>query len=268
MASVLERTRETLDGFDRQEYDINGVKTVVYAAGQGRPLVFLHGSGTFPGFAFARRWAENRRVIIPYHPGFGESGDDDRIDGMQDYVLHYLDLFETLGLDRFDLVGFSFGGWMAAEFAVQHHHRIGKLVLVAPAGLVVKDPPATDLFTIPPAELPSYLATNPAALAPFLPEGHDLEFLTLRYRETTAVARLIWERASGNPKLAQWLHRVKVPTLLLWGDQDRVRPAAHAEHWRSLLPDARIEIVPATGHLLFEDTPAAAERVTAFLDAA
>ncbi|QCI68474.1 alpha/beta fold hydrolase [Phreatobacter stygius] len=265
MGSVIDRTRETLDGFDRQELDLNGIKTVVYSAGTGKPLVFLHGSGTFPGFAFARRWTDSHRVIIPYHPGFGESGDDDRIDSMQDYVLHYLDLFDALKLDRFHLVGFSFGGWMAAEFAIAHHHRLDKLVLVAPAGLVVKDPPATDLFTIPPAQLPGYLATNPAALAPFLPEGHDIEFLTLRYRETTAVARLIWERASGNPKLAQWLHRVRVPSLLLWGEQDRVRPIAHADHWLKLLPDARIERIPGTGHLLFEDTPSAAERVTAFL---
>jgi pimeloyl-ACP methyl ester carboxylesterase len=87
MTSVLDRTKATLDGFERREVDISDIKTVVYSAGTGDPIVYLHGSGTFTGFGFARRWTDRHRVIIPYHPGYGESGDDARIDSIQDYVL-------------------------------------------------------------------------------------------------------------------------------------------------------------------------------------
>jgi pimeloyl-ACP methyl ester carboxylesterase len=265
MASVLDRTKQALDGFDRQEISISGIKTVVYSAGQGDPLVYLHGSGTFTGFGFARRWLETHRVIIPYHPGFGESCDDDRIETIHDYVLHYLDLFDLLGLERLSLVGSSLGGWIAAEIAIMQPQRLQKLVLVSPGGLMVKDLPATDLFQVQPKDLAATLVADPAVLAPFLPDGHDLDFLTLRYRETTSSARLLWERP-GNPKLAQWLHRISARTLLLWGEADRVKPIAHGEIWLSLLPHARLEIMEGVGHLPLDERPAAAKIVLGFLN--
>jgi pimeloyl-ACP methyl ester carboxylesterase len=264
VGSVIERTRETLQGFDRQEIDVNGVKTVVYSAGRGTPLVYLHGSGTFPGFSFAQRWAKSFRVFIPYHPGFGESDDDPRIESIQDYVLHYLDLFDILKIRRLNLVGSSFGGWLAAEMALTQQDRLDRLALIAPAGLVVDDPPAVDLFTIPPASLPGYLVQDPACLAPFMPTDHDLEFMTLRYRETTSTARLTWEAPSGNRKLAQWLHRIRTPTLLVWGEGDRVKPLAHGRVWNELLPNSHLEIVEKAGHLVLEEQPAAADIIARF----
>jgi pimeloyl-ACP methyl ester carboxylesterase len=109
-------------GFDRTVYDINGVKTVVLSIGSGPDVVFLHGTGTFTGFEVARIWAAHNKVIIPYHPNFGESADEAALDTIGDYVLHYIDLFDRLGLTVFDLVGFSLGGWMAAEFAICQPH--------------------------------------------------------------------------------------------------------------------------------------------------
>ena len=266
MSATLEKARGTLAGFERQELTLNGVRTVVHSAGQGRPLVFLHGAGTFTGFAYARAWTKTHRVIIPYHPGFGESGDDTRIDAIGDYALHCLDLFDALALRDIALVGYSFGGWMAAETAILQPERMAKLVLVAPAGLVVRDPPSTDLMALHPRDVPAHLMHRPERLKPFLPEGHDLEFLALRYREQTALARVVWERPSGNPKLERWLHRLRMPTLLVWGEHDRVRPAAHAARWQDGLPDARLALLPDAGHLVLEEAPQAAERIAAFLE--
>ena len=76
--------------FVREELTVDGVKTVVYSAGKGEPLVLFHGAGTVDGFDFAEQWAEKFRVIVPYHPGFGESGDDPAITEIHDYVMHYL----------------------------------------------------------------------------------------------------------------------------------------------------------------------------------
>lgn len=264
MDSVLERTRKALDGFERREIGINGVNTVVYCAGTGSPLVYLHGSGTFTGFGFARRWMASHQVIIPYHPGYGESADDDRIESVQDYVLHYLDLFDALGLETLNLVGASLGGWIASEIAVMQPKRLDKLVLVAPGGLLVDEVPSTDLFRVHPRDLASYLVSDPGILAPFFPDGHDLEFMTLRYRETTSTARLTWER-SGNPKLGQWLHRISCETLLLWGDKDRVKPPGQAEHWLKLLPNARVEMMTGVGHLPLDERADAADLVLKFL---
>jgi pimeloyl-ACP methyl ester carboxylesterase len=97
-----------------------------------------------------------------------------------------------------------------------------------------------------------------------MPEGHDIEFLTLRYRETTSSARLTWERP-GNAKLAHWLHRISTDTLLLWGEGDRVKPLAQADVWLGLLPNARLEVIRSVGHLPLDETPAAAEIVLKYL---
>src|SRR6201992_4454807 len=117
-------------GVRRAEYDINGVKTVVQSIGSGPVLVFLHGTVTFTGFEVARAWAAHHAVLIPFHPGFGDSGDSDAIDTIEDHVLHYMDLFDHLGLRSFDLAGFSLGGWLAAKFAIRQPQRGRRLVLV------------------------------------------------------------------------------------------------------------------------------------------
>ncbi|MGJ4888153.1 alpha/beta fold hydrolase [Bradyrhizobium sp. HKCCYLR20261] len=254
-----------LTGFIRSEYDINGVQTVVLQIGSGPPLVFLHGTGTFTGFEMARDWAKRHTVIIPYHAGFGESGDADAIDTIEDHTLHYMDLFDRLGLAQFDLAGFSLGGWLAAEFAIRQPYRVRKLVLVAPAGLVVPSAPAPGLFDIPPQELPAYLAHDPAAALRYFPTAPDPDFDQRLGREVTGFAKLIRDEPQGNPKLANWLHRLAMPTLVLWGAADRLRPTAQAEAWKSGLPKARVTLVPATGHLVFEETPAAAQHVLDFL---
>jgi pimeloyl-ACP methyl ester carboxylesterase len=254
-----------LAGFTRAEYDINGVRTVVHTIGSGPTLVFLHGTGTFTGFEMARDWAQRHTVIIPYHAGFGDSGDADGIDTIEDHVLHYMDLFDRLALKQFDLAGFSLGGWLAAEFAIRQPQRIRKLLLVAPAGLVVASAPAPGLFEIAPQELPGYLAYDPAAALRYFPKGPDPVFDARLGREVTGFAKLIRSDPQGNPKLAHWLHRIAIPTLILWGAEDRLRPTAQAQAWKAGLPDARVTLVPATGHLVFEETPAAAQHVTDFL---
>lgn len=260
--------RVRTDGFERHEYVVHGVRTVLYSAGQGEPLVYLHGAGTFHGFDFVRPWTDRYRVIVPYHPGFGESADDPQVDALHDYVVHYLDLFDQLGLRQFHLVGCSMGGRLAAEFAVAHAGRLRKLVLVCPAGLDVPDHPMTSLADIPPGELFSYLIKDVGAIAPFLPDGPDAAFDAMRAREGAAVGRVLRNGSLVNPKLTVWLHRVRVPTLLLWGMEDRIIPAAQAAAWAGLLPDAQVRMVPHAGHLLLDESAQARAAVKEFLHGA
>ena len=110
--------------FKKETLNINGVDTVLYAAGKGEPLLFLHGAGTFHGYEFAKPWADKFRVLHPYHPGFGESGDDPAMDTFNDYVMHYVGLLDALGIDKVHLVGFSLGGLLAAHFASQQRERV------------------------------------------------------------------------------------------------------------------------------------------------
>jgi pimeloyl-ACP methyl ester carboxylesterase len=163
--------------FERETHVINGVKTVVYTAGHGEPVVFFHGGGTVDGFDFAEPWTSKFRVIVPYHPGFGESGDEPSYTSLQDYVMHYLELFDVLKLDRFSLVGLSLGGQLAALFASQHGHRLKKLALIAPVGMIDPQNPMIDLLAVPGDQLAGMLVSDFEVLKKRLPEKPDLDFI-------------------------------------------------------------------------------------------
>ena len=251
--------------FAREEFRVNGVKVAMLTIGKGEPLVFLHGAGTFHGFDFALPWAEKYKVMIPFHPGFGESGDDASITNMHDYVMHYVELLDQLGLAKVNLVGFSLGGWMAAAFAMEHGHRINKLVLVAPAGLKVAEYPMVDIFRIPGEELPGYLVADINVILPHLPKGHDIDFIVDRYREMTSVARIMWEKPFDRG-LQRWLHRLaKVPTLIVWGDKDRLIPVGQAKTWQGLIPNSTVQTHASAGHLVLDESPDAVRGITKFL---
>jgi pimeloyl-ACP methyl ester carboxylesterase len=250
--------------FARETHTINGVKTVVYTAGQGEPVVFFHGAGTVDGFDFAEAWADRFKVIVPYHPGFGESDDDPSYTDMHDYVMHYLELFDTLRLDRFNLVGLSLGGYLAAKFASEHGHRVKKLGLIAPAGMIDPKNPMLDVLAIPGEQVPGLLVSDFEVIKRKLPEKPDLNFMGDRYREATTVARLLWERP-GDPKFMRYLHRIKMPTMIVWGDEDKIIPVQQTETWRKFIPNADIQVFKGAGHLVHLERREAVEALGRFL---
>jgi pimeloyl-ACP methyl ester carboxylesterase len=251
--------------FKRETHAVNGLKTTVLTAGRGEPLVFFHGAGLWHGINFALPWTEKFRVILPIHPGFDEADDDPAMTNANDYVMHYLDLFDTLGLDKIRLVGFSLGGWLAANFAVQQGHRVERLVLVGPAGLRGKEQPKGDLFLLPPEEIPSLLVSNFDVIKPYLPDNpKDLDFMGARYREVGTVARLWWERPYDT-KLPRYLHRLTMPTLLVWGEEDKLLPVQNAELWRRAIPKAEFQTFKRAGHLVLDENRDAVAAVQKFL---
>jgi len=250
--------------FTRDTLTIDGVKTVVYTAGQGEPLVFFHGAGTVDGYDFAEAWTDKFKVVVPYHPGFGESGDDPTFTDLHDYVMHYLELFDALKLDRFNLVGLSLGGYLAAKFASEHGHRVKKLALIAPAGMIDPKHPTIDIIATPGEQIPGLLVSNFDVIKKRLPEKPDLDFIGDRYREAGTVARLFWERP-GDKKFARYLHRIKMPTMIVWGDEDKIIPVQQSEMWRKFLPSADIKIYKGAGHLVHLEKPEAVEAVAKFL---
>jgi pimeloyl-ACP methyl ester carboxylesterase len=257
------RENEPMVDFKKETLKINGVDTVLYTAGKGEPLLFLHGAGTFHGYEFAKPWAEKFRVIHPYHPGFGESGDDPAMDTFHDYVMHYVSLLDALGIDKVHLVGFSLGGYLAAQFTSQQRQRVKTLTLVAPAGMRSAEYPTLDVLATPGDQIVGSLASNFEVLKPWLPTGPDPEFMGARYREATTLARLLWEKP-WDPKFLRYLHRIDVPTLIVWGDEDKLVPPQHAQIWKKALPNARVEIFKGAGHLVLDEKPEAASAVAAF----
>jgi len=253
------------EGFRRNEYVVDGVRTVVYSAGQGPPVLYLHGGGSWHGFEWARDWLHQFRVILPYHPGYGESADDPDVSSIDDLVVHYARLLELLGLQRFHLVGASLGGLLAAQLVLTQPGRVARLVLVSPAGLLAPEHPNLDFVAVPPADLPARFVSDPAFIAPFWPAQPDARLAALLAREAAATGRVMQGLPAAERKLRRRLPRLAVPTLVLWGERDRIVAAALAREWASLLPDARMEIVPGGGHLLLDEFPAARAAAARFL---
>lgn len=253
-----------MDQFQRETLTVNGVRIVAYTAGAGEPLLFLHGAGTFHGFEFARQWTDQYRVIVPYHPGWGESDDGAQLTDMHDYVMHYVELLDQLGIERVNLVGFSLGGYMAAKIASLYPERVRKLVLVAPAGLRDPEHPTADVLALPPEKLLPMLASDFSVVARHLPAGPDLDFMGDRYREATATAKLMWERPF-DPKMGRYAHRMRMPVLFVWGDEDALIPVQQLETWRSLVPRSEAAVFKGAGHLVLDEKPEAARAVAQFL---
>jgi pimeloyl-ACP methyl ester carboxylesterase len=252
-------------GFREERVDVNGIETAVLAAGEGEPLVYFHGAGTAFGFDHLLPLAERFRLVVPHHPGFASSADDPSIDCLHDYLLHYLDLFDLLGIEGLSLIGESMGGGLAAMFAIEQPRRIRRLVLLSPFGLYVPDHPSTDFFSIPDEEVPAHLVADMSLFAG-APVPPPPEFLADRYRESTSFARVAW-RSPYLRKLPKWLHRIDAPTLLVWGEEDRLHPVGQAPAWAELIPDADVRVFPGVGHLPVVETRQAVDAVAEFVGA-
>jgi len=253
------------EGFRRDEYLVDGVRSVVYGAGNGPPVVYFHGGGTFHGFEWARDWIDRFRVILPNHPGFGESADDPDGYSISDYLVHYTALFAALGLERFGLSGASMGGRLAAEFALMHPTKIHRLALAAPGGLVSADCPMPDFTSIPPAELPKLLAADPAFVDRFWPADADGEFLAERGREAVSSGQVMGDSNAADRKLRRRLPRLTPPTLILWGGKDHILLPGLARHWAAAIPGARVALIEEAGHLLFDESSRARAVAADFL---
>ncbi len=250
--------------YSEERLHLRGIETVVLTAGEGEPLVFLHGAGTVTGFDSLLPLAERFKLIVPFHPGFGPSADDTTVDDVHDYRRHYLDLFDELGIHDLLLAGHSMGGWIAANFAADHSKRVKRLVLAAPFGLRSEEHPTVDFFAIPGEHLLGYLAADMSVFEPHVPMPPTPEFLADRYRENTSAARLMWARPY-DLKLHRWLHRLTMPTLVLWGEADALIPPEQAPLWAELIPGAEVRTLPGVGHLMFDESREAVDALGAFV---
>lgn len=247
-------------GFSRAEYSVRGVRTVVYSIGEGPVAMYWHGRGTWHGFAWARELQSHCRILLPYHPGFGESADDPRIGSLDDYVSHYVALFDQLQLSQVPLIGASFGGFLAAHFAMAHPERVGKLILAAPFGLSSPDYPRPDYRNVPLEALPAWFVVDTALVKPFWPD----RWIERREREQASGERALAGSRTG-PPFASGLKALKTPTLILWGRSDRILPVALASLWQQSLPHAKVRIVDNAGHLLLDESAEARRELEIFL---
>jgi pimeloyl-ACP methyl ester carboxylesterase len=235
----------------------------VFEAGEGRPLVFLHGAGGLTEDspfleALARRW----RVFAPLLPGYGDSEGAEDLRDMLAVTLHSFDVVDALGLDRPILVGHSMGGMIAAEMAAVAPREVDWLGLIAPAGLWLDAHPVPDLFSKLPHELPALLFHDPEFGERMLTAGADLDdpkfleaFIIRNTRQLAMAGKLLFPIPDRG--LAERLYRIRAKTVIIWGEDDRVIPPAHGDAFCAGIAGADLIRVASAGHMIIVEQPEA-----------
>jgi pimeloyl-ACP methyl ester carboxylesterase len=237
-------------------------------AGQGRPLLFLHpGEGLQANRPWIQALARDHRVIAPHHPGFGNSSLPDWFGTVDDIAYLYLDLAKQLGLENAVLAGACFGGWIAAEMAVRDTSRFAGLVLAAPLGIKIGgilDRDIADMHSIPRAEFIRLAWADPANGAVDYASLPDTELAAIA-RSRESLALFGWKPYMHNPRLKRWLHRIDIPTQLIWGDSDGIVSTSYGTAWQGEIPAAAMTVIPDAGHFPHWEKPEEfAAAVTAF----
>jgi len=237
--------------------EIAGCRISLQRGGSGPTLMWLHGAGGGGRWTPAlARLAESYDVVAPELPGFGASDTPEWFDNIHDVGFFVLDLLKALDLRGVHLVGASLGGWVAAEAAVRSTERLASLTLVGPAGLHMKGVPRPDTFLWTDEEATRALFHDQALADAMLAVVPDDAEQDRRLKNKFATARLAWSPRWHDPHLAKWLHRIDVPTLVVWGEHDRYLPAVYAQHWAGLIPGAAVQIIADCGHAPPAEKPA------------
>ncbi len=249
---------------------VNGIRVEIIERGRGRPLLFLH-----PGIGIARQapvlelLAARALLIAPIHPGFGDSEAPKGFDNVDDLAYFYLDLMEQLGLADAAVVGVSFGGWVAAEIAIKSTARISHLVLANPVGIKVggrEQRDIADIFAVTENEFLELAYSDPSVGRHDYRSMPDAE-LKAASRNREAIARYAWSPYMHDPKLKSRLHRIRIPTALLWGMNDRVLSEAYGRAYCASIPGARFEPIGRAGHFPHLEQPQEfADKVFAFIE--
>jgi pimeloyl-ACP methyl ester carboxylesterase len=229
---------------------INGFELEVLRRGQGAPVVLLHGMDTLsPKAPFLDLLTRHVELIAPSAPGFGNSPRPQDFDTIYDLVHLYLALLDQLPYEKVTLMGLSFGGWLAAEVAVASCHRIANLILVDPVGIKLggrEERDILDVFNTHPDEVRRRSWADPAK-APNYDAMTDEE-LVIHAKNWESLCLYAWHPYMYNPQLRQWLGRISVPTLTLWGDRDGVVTPDYGRAYAKLIHGAEFRLIEAAGH--------------------
>jgi pimeloyl-ACP methyl ester carboxylesterase len=244
-----------------ERMQINEISLEVLTAGDGPPMLFLHGGDYFDQHReFFDKLARHWRVAVPRHPGFGNSERPDHFRSVHDLAYLYLDLIERLDFGDVTLAGSSFGGWIALEMCVRCLERVDRLVLVDSVGVKFggrEERDIADIYALPSEEVLRRSFFDPARVAPDYARLSDDE-VTAVARDRQATALYGWRPYMHDPGLRQWLHRVRVPALVIWGENDGIVTPDYGRRLCSSLPNARFEAIREAGHYPHIEHPAEA----------
>jgi pimeloyl-ACP methyl ester carboxylesterase len=236
--------------------------------GKGPALLFLHDTFCASWLPIHDILAADYEVFLPVHPGCaGSENSFADFEEMEDLVFHYRDLCDLLHLDRPALVGTSFGGWVAIEWAIRYGGTLSRLVLIDALGLRVPDAPTVDILSLDAGSSRRAIFADPTStlaleVIPDTPKPEEAVGVLLA-RQT--LARFAWQ-FPDNPRLRRYLYRVQIPTLIIWGERDGLVPPGHGKAYHDGIERSELAVIPNAGHLPHVEAAAScAEIILSFL---
>lgn len=247
---------ETTETHGIERIEVAGRRVQCLRGGGGDPVLVLHHSIGNPGWLpFYERLAASREVTVPDLPGYGQSERPEWAREPRDLAILLHQMLDRQGRGPIAIVGLGFGGWIAAEMATMHQGRISRLVLAGAPGIQPDEGEILDQMLIDYHEYVQAGFHDEARYAAEFGEEPPQEIRELWDFSREMTARLTWKPYMFNRRLPHLLPEVRVPTLLVWGDDDRVVPLAVARAYERALPDARLELVADCGHLVDMEQP-------------
>jgi pimeloyl-ACP methyl ester carboxylesterase len=233
------------------QVDAGQVEVTIQDRDRTRPFLLLHGGGgvaTMAGFADLLAERTHSRVLLPTHPGFGGTPKPEGLTSVTELAQVYVALLEELDLTDVTVIGNSFGGWLAAEIALQHSPRVSGAVIVDGIGIEVEGHPITDVSGLSAAELRSFSFHDPSK-APVPPAGTS--------GPSPDVLALIGYTGPAmlDPTLAKRLGDIDIPVRVLWGESDGIADPEYGRAFAGAIPSATFTLLPHTGHLPQLETP-------------
>jgi pimeloyl-ACP methyl ester carboxylesterase len=259
------RSYRVANGWTEETIPVAGINVQVLHGGQGDPLLVLHGAAGNPGWLrYHEALAQHFHVYAPSHPGFDTSERPDWMNRISDLAYFYRWFLETLHLAPLPVIGFSMGGWLAAEMAAMYPERLRQMVLVGAAGMKPTVGEITDIFLLTPEEVMARLFYDPIQVPDYdvlygkepSPEARQ----TAAWNREMA-ALLTWKPYMYNPKMPYLMAQVHIPTLLVWGKQDAIIPLNCGECYQQAIAGAKLTVIDRCGHAPQLEKP------QAFLDA-
>ena len=240
-------------GFTEEFVDVGGSKVHLLKGGSGEPLVLLHGAGGNSGWLrYVQELADQFTVYLPSHPGYGQSERPEWLESIPDLASFYTWFFEIHRLEGTRAIGFSMGGWLAAEMAVMCSHAFSKLMLVDAAGIKPQQGEIADIFIISPAQITELLFHDPSQA----PEYEEIygqtpspEQVEIAESNREMAVRLCWKPYMYDLRLPGLLNRVTIPTRIVWGREDRLVPLECAGLYQKAIPGSDLVVIENCGHV-------------------